>query len=129
MKYHLLIFSLLFIFNCSNAKEQNLKGVWQYVSGEYKSDDSTLVFTNEDVNSMKVYSDNYYSMNTHIKSSDDYVAHSGLYSLNGDEYTEIFKISKNPEMVGKSETFKYQISGNQLEISSEWLKEVWKKIE
>ena len=129
MKYHLLIFSLVFVFNCSNAKEQNLKGVWQYVSGEYKSDDSTLVFTNEDVNSMKVYSDNYYSMNTHIKSSDDYVAHSGMYSLNGDEYTEIFKISKNFEMVGKSETFKYQISGNQLEISSEWLKEVWKKIE
>ena len=129
MKYHLLIFSLLFVFNCSNAKEQNLKGVWQYVSGEYKSDDSTLVFTNEDVNSMKVYSDNYYSMNTHIKSSDDYVAHSGMYSLNGDEYTEIFKISKNSEMVGKSETFNYQISGNQLEISSEWLKEVWKKIE
>ena len=129
MKYHLLIFSLVFVFNCSNAKEQNLKGVWQYVSGEYKSDDSTLVFTNEDVNSMKVYSDNYYSMNTHIKSSDDYVAHSGMYTLHGDEYTEIFKISKNPEMVGKSETFKYQISGNQLEISSEWLKEVWKKIE
>ena len=129
MKYHLLIFSLVFVFNCSNAKEQNLKGVWQYVSGEYKSDDSTLVFTNEDVNSMKVYSDKYYSMNTHIKSSGDYFAHSGLYSLNGDEYTEIFKISKNPEMVGKSETFKYQISGNQLEISSEWLKEVWKKIE
>ena len=129
MKYHLLIFSLVFVFNCSNAKEQNLKGVWQYVSGEYKSDDSTLVFTNEDVNSMKVYSDKYYSMNTHIKSSGDYFAHSGLYSLNGDEYTEIFKISKNPEMVGKSETFKYQISRNQLEISSEWLKEVWKKIE
>ena len=129
MKYHLLIFSLLFVFNCSNAKEQNLKGVWQYVSGEYKSDDSTLVFTNEDVNSMKVYSDKYYSMNTHIKSSGDYFAHSGLYSLNGDEYTEIFKINKNPEMVGKSETFKYQISRNQLEISSEWLKEVWIKIE
>mgnify|MGYP001169151944 FL=1 len=129
MKYHLLIFSLVFVFNCSNAKEQNLKGVWQYVSGEYKSDDSTLVFTNEDVNSMKVYSDKYYSMNTHIKSSGDYFAHSGLYSLNGDEYTEIFKINKNPEMVGKSETFKYQISRNQLEISSEWLKEVWKKIE
>ena len=129
MKYHLLILSLVFVFNCSNTKEQNLKGVWQYVSGEYKSDDSTLVFTNEDVNSMKVYSDKYYSMNTHIKSSGDYFAHSGLYSLNGDEYTEIFKINKNPEMVGKSETFKYQISGNQLEISSEWLKEVWKKIE
>ena len=129
MKYHLLIFSLVLGFSCSNEKEQSMKGVWQYVSGEYKSDDSTLVFTNEDVNSMKVYSDKYYSMNTHIKSSGDYFAHSGLYSLNGDEYTEIFKINKNPEMVGKSETFKYQISGNQLEISSEWLKEVWIKIE
>ncbi len=127
MKCHLLILSL--VFSCSNVKEHSIKGVWQYVSGEYKSGDSTVVLTNQDVNSMKVYSDTYYSINTHIKSSDDYVAHSGLYSLNGDEYTEIFKISKNSEMVGKSETFKYQISGNQLEISSEWLKEVWKKIE
>ena len=127
MKYYLLILSLVFVFNCSNEKEQSIKGAWQYVSGEYKSGDSTVVLTNEDVNSMKVYSDTYYSINTHIKSSDDYVAHSGLYSLNGDEYTEIFKISKNSEMVGKSETFKYQISGNQLEISSEWLKEVWKR--
>ena len=129
MKCHLLILSLVFVFNCSNEKEHSIKGVWQYVSGEYKSGDSTVVLTNEDVNSMKVYSDTYYSINTHIKSGDDYVAHSGLYSLNGDEYTEIFKISKNSEMVGKSETFKYRISGNQLEISSEWLKEVWKKIE
>ena len=129
MKYHLLILSLIFVFNCSNEKEHSIKGVWQYVSGEYKSGDSTLVLTNEDVNSMKVYSDTYYSINTHIKPSDDYVAHSGLYSMKGDEYTEIFKINKNPEMVGKSETFKYQISRNQLEISSEWLKEVWKKIE
>ena len=129
MKYHLLILSLVFVFNCSNEKEHSIKGVWQYVSGEYKSGDSTVVLTNQDVNSMKVYSDTYYSINTHIKSSDDYVAHSGLYSLNGDEYTEIFKINKNPEMVGKSETFKYQISRNQLEISSEWLKEVWIKIE
>ena len=129
MKYHLLILSLVFVFNCSNEKEHSIKGVWQYVSGEYKSGDSTVVLTNEDVNSMKVYSDTYYSINTHIKSSNDYVAHSGLYSLNGDEYTENFKISKNSEMVGKSESFKYQISGNQLEISSEWLKEVWKKIE
>ena len=129
MKYYLLIFSLVLVFNCSNEKEQSMKGVWQYVSGEYKSGDSTVVLTNEDVNSMKVYSDTYYSINTHIKPSDDYVAHSGLYSMKGDEYTEIFKISKNSDMVGKSETFKYQISGNQLEISSEWLKEVWKKIE
>ena len=129
MKYHLLILSLVFVFNCSNEKEHSIKGAWQYISGEYKSGDSTIVLTNEDVNSMKVYSDTYYSINTHIKSSDDYVAHSGLYSLNGDEYTEIFKISKNSEMVGKSVTFKYQISRNQLEISSEWLKEVWKKIE
>ena len=69
MKYHLLILSLVFVFNCSNEKVQSLKGVWQYVSGEYKSGDSTVVLTNEDVNSMKVYSDTYYSINTNIKST------------------------------------------------------------
>ena len=32
-------------------------------------------------------------------------------------------------MIGQSETYKYQINGNQLQISSDWLKEVWKKVE
>ena len=68
-------------------------------------------------------------MNTQNKTTEEYFSHSGSYALNGDEYTEVFKISKNPEMIGQSETFKYQINGNQLKISSDWLKEVWKKIE
>ena len=41
----------------------------------------------------------------------------------------MFKIHKDPDMIGKYATFKYQINGNQLVISSEYLKEVWEKIE
>ena len=129
MKRLILIFCGFLVFTCTKQKEQGLNGVWQYVSGEYTFNDSTTTFTSDDVNSMKIYSDTYYSMNTQNKTTEEYFAHSGSYALNGDEYTEVFKISKNPEMIGQSETFKYQINGNQLKISSDWLKEVWKKIE
>ena len=129
MKRLILIFSGFLVFTCTEQKEQGLNGVWQYVSGEYTFNDSTTTFTSDDVNSMKVYSDTYYSMNTQNKTTEEYFARSGSYALNVDEYTEVFKISKNPEMIGQSETFKYQINGNQLKISSDWLKEVWKKIE
>ena len=119
MKRIILLFCGFLVFNCTKQKEQGLNGAWQYVSGVYTFNDSTTTFTIDDVN----------SMNTQNKSTEEYYAHSGSYALIGDEYTEVFKISDNPEIIGQSETFKYQINGNQLQISSDWLKEVWKKVE
>ena len=67
MKRLILIFCGFLVFTCTKQKEQGLNGVWQYVSGEYTFNDSTTTFTSDDVNSMKVYSDTYYSMNTQKK--------------------------------------------------------------
>ena len=58
-----------------------------------------------------------------------FLAHSGLYRLEGDEYTEMFKMHKDTNMIGQSATFKYQINSNQLFISSQSMEEVWEKVE
>tara|TARA_Y100000758_G_scaffold299897_1_gene263125 strand:- start:866 stop:1252 length:387 start_codon:yes stop_codon:yes gene_type:complete len=124
-----LIFLSLIIISCSAPHKNDFSGVWQYVSGRYTSDDSTTETNSNDIKSIKIFSGNYYSLITQIVSSDNFFAHSGLYNLDGDSYTESFKMHKNPEMIGKSETFKYQMKNNQLIISNEFIQEVWEKIE
>jgi len=49
--------------------------------------------------------------------------------LDGESYTESFKIHKNTEKIGKSETFRYELNNNQLIISNDYMREVWEKIE
>ena len=64
MKRIIILFCGFLVFNCTKQKEQGLNGAWQYISGVYTFNDSTTTFTSDDVNSMKIYSDKYYSMNT-----------------------------------------------------------------
>ena len=128
MKRHLIFLSLI-IISCSAPNDNDFNGVWKYVSGSYTSDDSTTDRTSDDIKSIKIFSGNYYSLLTQIVSNDNFFAHSGLYNVEGESYTESFKMHKNPEMIGRSETFKYQLKNNQLIISNEFMKEVWEKIE
>ena len=86
-------------------------------------------FSSDDINSIKIYTDNRYSVITQITAEDDFFAHSGSYSLEGDTYTEFFKLHTNPDMVGKSATFEYELKNKQLIISSDFMEEIWEKIE
>ena len=113
--------------SCTSSNEAGMNGAWRYVSGNYESDDSITKTTNDDINSIKIYTDNYYSVVTQIIAEDNFFAHSGLYSIDGDTYTESFKLHNNPDMVGKSATFKYELSDNQLIISNDYMKEIWEK--
>jgi|TARA_Y100000758_G_scaffold17936_1_gene12628 hypothetical protein len=117
------------MMSCTLPNKTGLNGVWQYVSGNYTSGDSITNNTSDDVKSIKIYADNHYSLVTQIVSSDNIFAHSGLFNLDGDSYTESFKIHKNPDMIGESETFKYELNNNRLIISNDYMKEVWEKIE
>ena len=123
------IFLAVLMTSCTTPYDKGLKGVWQYVSGNYISENSTTNMTSDNVKSIKIYGDNHYSLVTQIVSSDIFFAHSGLYNLDGDSYTESFKIHKNSEMIGDSAIFKYQLINNQLIISDEFMKEIWEKIE
>ena len=117
------------MMSCTASNEAGMNGAWRYVSGNYKSDDSITKTTSDDISSIKIYVDNHYSVITQIIADDNFFAHSGLYSLEGDTYTESFKIHKNPDMVGKSATFKYELRNGQLIISNEYMEEIWEKIE
>ena len=126
MKHFTILFTVL-MMSCTSSNEAGLNGAWRYVSGNYESDDSITKTTNDDINSIKIYTDNYYSVVTQIIAEDNFFAHSGLYSIDGDTYTESFKLHNNPDMVGKSATFKYELSDNQLIISNDYMKEIWEK--
>ena len=128
MKRYTILFTVL-MMSCTTSNDNEMNGAWKYVSGSYTSDDSTTKSTSDEIKSMKIFSDNYYSLVTQMVSSDNFFAHSGLYNLEGDSYTESFKMHKNPEMIGKSETFTYQMKNNQLIISNEFMQEVWERIE
>ena len=125
----LIIFGVL-LLSCTTQNEKELNGVWKFVSGNYTFSDTSMTITNNsNLKSIKIYGDTHYSLVTQNKVEKYFSAHSGLYLLEGDDYTEVFKIHKDPDMIGKSATFKYKISVDQLVISSEYLKEVWEKIE
>ena len=124
----ILAFGLYSFFSTNDEKD--LIGVWEFVSGNYTFSDTSLTISgNTNLKSIKIYGNNHYSLVSQNELEEYFSAHSGLYLLEGDKYIETFKIHKDPDMIGKSATFKYQINGNQLVISSDYLKEVWKKIE
>ena len=128
MKNFTILFTALMI-SCTVSNDAELNGAWKYVSGSYKSNDSIKKATSDDINSIKIYTDNRYSVITQILAEDDFFAHSGSYSLEGDTYKESFKLHTNPEMVGGSATFKYELRNKQLIISSDSMEEIWEKIE
>ena len=128
MKHFTILFTVL-MMSCTASNEAGMNGAWRYVSGNYKSDDSITKTTSDDISSIKIYVDNHYSVITQIIADDNFFAHSGLYNLEGDTYIESFKLHKNPDMVGKSATFKYELRNGQLIISNEYMEEIWEKIE
>ena len=127
MKHFTILLTVL-MMSCTASNEAGMNGAWRYVSGNYQSDDSITKTTSDDINSIKIYTDNHYSVVTEIIAEDNFFALSGLYSLDDDTYTESFKLHKNPDMVGKSATFKYELNDNQLIISNDYMKEIWEKI-
>ena len=117
------------MISCTVSNDAELNGAWKYVSGSYKSNDSINKATSDDINSIKIYTDNRYSVITQILAEGDFFAHSGSYSLEGDTYTESFKLHTNTDMVGRSSTFKYEVRNKQLIISNDFMEEIWEKIE
>ena len=130
MKRVSLILCGVFLFSCTVQNEKNLNGVWKYLSGNYTFNDTSFTVSKDNnFKSIKIYGDTHYSLITQNQVKDMFLAHSGLYRLEGDEYTEMFKMHKDTNMIGQSATFKYQINSNQLFISSQSMDEVWEKVE
>jgi len=58
-----------------------------------------------------------------------FFAHAGIYRVTEDTYVEYFDIHNDIKSIGDSAVFKYTLDGDKWTISSDWLKEEWKRIE
>ena len=89
------IFLAVLMTSCTTPYDKGLKGVWQYVSGNYISENSTTNMTSDNVKSIKIYGDNHYSLVTQIVSSDiflpivDYIIWMVIHIQNRLKFTKI----------------------------------------
>ena len=75
MKHFTILFTVL-MMSCTSSNEAGMNGAWRYVSGNYQSDDSITKTTSDDINSIKIYTDNHYSVVTQIIAEDNFSAES-----------------------------------------------------
>ncbi len=121
---------------CTTSEEEpeetnNLEGVWKFVSGEYTIGDSTIVAseTYPYMKSYRFFTNTRYAVLSQDTSTEFFRCVTGPYRLTEDTYVEHFEIIENLNAMGDSAVFKYTLDGDKWTITSDWLKEEWKRIE
>ena len=129
------LLSILF-FSCTLDKSEEesanpLEGVWELVSGEWNSEDTTYVYPDPelpDFKSMKIFTKGYFCTIHQSGPVVKFQALAGTYKITGEEYSQIslFNSSGN---IGGSITMRFNIEGDILKQESDRHNEVWKRIE
>ena len=113
-------------------EKKSLEGVWQLVSGEWTIQDTIYKFPGDDFKGLKSYK-HLGKINWAVVGQDTTMdmhwAHAGIYKVTEDTYVEYVEIHKNIKSIGDSAVYKYTLDGDKWTISSDWLKEEWKRIE
>lgn len=113
-------------------EKESLEGVWKLVSGEWSMQDTIYEFPGGDFTGMKSFKylgkTNWANLGQDT-ASDLLIAHGGIYRVTEDIYVEYFDIHNNIQSIGDSAVFEYTLDGDKWTISSDWLKEEWKRIE
>jgi len=113
-------------------EKKSLEGVWKLVSGEWTMQDTIYTFPGGDYKGMKSYKylgKTKWANVGQDTASDIFIAHAGIYRATEDSYVQYYEISKNTESIGDSSVYKYTLDGDKWTISSDRLKEEWKRIE
>jgi hypothetical protein len=139
--------------------KNELEGVWQLESGTYTNPSETIKRTASDFQSIKVITGSYWVVLQQepirakfveggsdaevLAAAKSFHGGGGRYTVDGDTYTEHIEFSQNPNWVGQSIQFKYEMQGPNRWIQSgtfplkkmglaeddtEFV-EVWKRIE
>ncbi len=113
-------------------EKKSLEGVWELVSGEWTMQDTIYTFPGGDFRGMK--STKYLGKTNWANVGQDttmdmHWAHAGIYRVTDDTYVEYFEIHENIKSIGDSAVYKYTFDGDKWTISSDRLKEEWKRIE
>ena len=129
---HLVLASALFLFACTAevTKESSspLEGVWQLVSAEWTMEDSTSVYPSGEMEgtSIKCYTARHFFVVGDITAP---YSISGTYAVEGESSTEIIGMNSFGMEIGTEVITSFEIQGDRLELSAEWFKEEWKRIE
>ena len=113
-------------------EENSLEGVWKVVSGEWTMQDTNYTFPGgdfKDMKSIKILGKTNWANVGQDTSLDMHWAHAGIFRITEDTYVEYFEIHNNIESIGDSSVYKYTLDGDKWTISSDWMKEEWKRIE
>lgn len=133
----LSIIIVMTMLNCTTqppVEQQTnpLEGVWEFVSGERTTQDTTFTYPgpqSTDMRSFKFITKKHWGVTGMVPSMESNWGFAGTYRLTDDTYVEYFAIQINPENLGDSAIYKYKLVGDKWTISSDWLKEEWKRIE
>ena len=133
----LSIIIVMTMLNCTTqppVEQQTnpLEGVWEIVSGERTTQDTTFTYPgpqSTDMRSFKFITKKHWGVTGMVPSQEMNWGFAGTYRLTDDTYVEYFVIQGNPENIGDSTVYKYTLDGDKWTISSDWLKEEWKRVE
>ncbi|MFA9409272.1 MAG: hypothetical protein ACERKJ_10645 [Candidatus Dadabacteria bacterium] len=109
-----------------------LEGVWEFVSGEQTTQDTIITYPgpqSTDIRSFKFITGEHWGVTGMVPSQEMNWGFAGTYRVTDDTYVEYFVIQINPENIGDSAVYKYKLDGDKWTISSDRLKEEWKRIE
>lgn len=124
-------------FSCTTQQpveqeeKKTLEGAWELVSGEYTRGDTTFTLSEDTYPFIKAYkflSKTRWAVLTQDTSQNVFRAVTGPYRLTDDTYVEYFEIIENIESIGDSAVFEYTLEDDKWIISSDWLKEEWKRV-
>ena len=115
-----ILLSILMSLQLSTAQELN--GAWQKI--EQNTDD---------LKTIKLYSDSYFTSSTYLESSGEFISASGgIYSLSNSDYIENYEIdSKSRAVTGTYLNFDFEIKNDTLNLQDKNSrnKEIWVKID
>jgi len=118
--------------NVEQEDQKSLEGVWKLVSGEWNMQDTVYTFPGGDFKGLKSYKylgkTNWANIGQDT-ASDLVYCHGGIYRITEDIYVEYFDIHNNIKSIGDSAVYKYTLNGDKWTISSDRLKEEWRRIE
>ncbi|MFT5756042.1 MAG: hypothetical protein ACI9LM_000754 [Alteromonadaceae bacterium] len=131
-KIILIIITLAFTFTV-NAAENEFKGSWQLMSGEYVNDKGTLIqYKDLKISSIKVISETHFSF-VSMSGNKFWSSGAGSYRFTESEYIESPIHTSYGVTLGKEYTFTYKVE-NDTWYNSRWNKEkrveyeVWKRL-
>ena len=118
---------LVLLSSCATEKKSPLEGVWELVSSEYTTPDTTFKSTPADWSQIKIITKSHHVWVGQAPNSEKFTeggtdsellaaakafgAGGGTYTIEGDKYIEHIKYFLNPNYVNTSISFTYKMEG------------------